>query len=209
MDVGFTCTEPVSVVNAPTPWSISTEVAFVVVHCRVALCPANNDSGNAVIVTVGLAEVTVTVTGRVFVAPFAAVAVRMYVVVCVGTTVAEPEIGNSVPSSSSPTLGEMLTERAPVVFHVKVVNCPLLTEAGLAVNVAASWLVFSLEEAPLVDPQPAGPRVARIRTRRRTNAEELDRRFIGHLLLPVVIRSSRSELVRFLTHQRDNRRQLP
>ena len=42
-----------------------------------------------------------------------------------------------------------------------------------------------MEDELLVDPQPAVPIITRIRTERRRNAEGLDRRFIGHLLLPL------------------------
>jgi hypothetical protein len=55
-------------------------------------------------------------------------------VVCVGTTVREPEVGNSTPSSSSLIFGVILTVVAFAVFQVKVVYCPLMSEVGPAEN---------------------------------------------------------------------------
>jgi hypothetical protein len=55
-------------------------------------------------------------------------------VVRVGTTVRDPEVGSSTPSSSSLMFGVILTDVAFVVFQVKVVYCPLVSEVGPAEN---------------------------------------------------------------------------
>ena len=85
---------------------------------------------------VGFAAVTVTVTDIDFLTPLAVVAVITYVVVCVGTNVREPDIGNCEPSSSSPSVGAILTDTASVVVHVNVVNWPAATDIGFAAKVA-------------------------------------------------------------------------
>ncbi len=94
---GTTVLEPLEAgVTAPTPWSIDTIVAFVVVHERTVDCVALvSEYGIAVNVQVGGGGggggvVTVTVSEHVTVPP-GPVAVPVYVVVYVGATVLIPE----------------------------------------------------------------------------------------------------------------------
>ena len=61
VDVGLTPTEP-DKAWLPTPWSIETVVAFVVVQVRVEVWPRLMVVGDAENVAVGAAAPTVTVT---------------------------------------------------------------------------------------------------------------------------------------------------
>jgi hypothetical protein len=74
------------------------------------------------------AAVTVTVTEAV-VLPVAPVAVRVYVVVCVGETDTEP-----VRGSTAPTFGEIEAAVAFETLQARVELWPAVMEAGAAVN---------------------------------------------------------------------------
>ena len=84
--VGLTGTDP-DVGFDPTPLSIETDVAFVVVHVSVDDCPAPIVVGDALNVAVGAGCPTVIVTCAVRGVPSAVpVALQVYVVVTVGET---------------------------------------------------------------------------------------------------------------------------
>jgi len=124
--VGETAAVPESataVTSSPkTAGVMATDVAFVLAHVRFAVCPAATTPGETVKVIVGAepAGTTVTVIEFVAVLPFASVAVAMYVVVCEGATVADPERG-SVPDATD---GEMENDAPFVTCHVIVVLWP-------------------------------------------------------------------------------------
>ena len=101
---------------------IATDVAFVLVHVRFAVCPAATTPGETLKDIVGAepAGTTVTVIEFVAVLPFASVAVPTYVVVCDGDTLAEPVSGR-VPEA---TAGEIENDAALVTFQLSVVLCP-------------------------------------------------------------------------------------
>jgi hypothetical protein len=98
---------------------IDTEVEFVLAQVSVVLCPAATTLGETLSVIVGAepAGTTFTVIEEVAALPFASVAVAMYVVVCAGETVADPDIG-SVPAATG---GEIEKVAPLVTFHVIVV----------------------------------------------------------------------------------------
>ena len=92
MEVGETETEPPATgVTAPTPWSMEADVEFVVVHVSVEEEPETIEVGEATRVQDGAfgTSVIVTVATQVTVPP-APVAVKVYVVVELGETEAEP-----------------------------------------------------------------------------------------------------------------------
>ena len=77
------------------PWSIDTDVAFVVVHASIEQAPARIVPGVAVNVKITGAstDATMTVVSAVSVMPLLALAVSVYVVVEGGVTVAVPVAG--------------------------------------------------------------------------------------------------------------------
>lgn len=102
-------------------------------HVKTELLPADTAVGWAVSWTVGTTWFTVTIVLDVAV-PVLPVAVIVYVVVCVGVTAAWPFSGRVLVSSSGSD-GEIATDVAFVLDHVKVANCPAEMVAGEA------WIV--------------------------------------------------------------------
>jgi len=100
-------------------------------HVRVTLCPDVMVVGDAVRLNVN-GTVTVTVCGPAF--PPGPVAVSEKVVVVATGAVTEPEVGKVPDSSLDETDGEIETEVALDVAHVRVTVCPALTDVGLAVK---------------------------------------------------------------------------
>ncbi len=92
---GVTVAELAGANPVPTPLSISTVVAFVVVQERVEEAPGAIDVGNALKVIVGAGDCAITVTLSVTVPPSPA-AVATKVVVVFTTTVAVPDNPNEV-----------------------------------------------------------------------------------------------------------------
>jgi hypothetical protein len=87
--VGLTVVDP-EAETIPTPWSIETVLAFVVVHVKVEEFPAVMVAGEAESVAVGADICTVTVAIEVT-EPLLPVAVRVYCVVAEGVTVVDPD----------------------------------------------------------------------------------------------------------------------
>jgi bacteriorhodopsin len=123
---GTIAVEPESatdVTSSPrTDGVIVTEVEFALSQVSVVLWPAATMLGETLKDIVGAepAGTTVTVIEFVAVLPFASVAVAMYVVVCVGETVADPDMS----SAPEVTGGEMENDAPLVTFQVMVVFCP-------------------------------------------------------------------------------------
>lgn len=100
---------------------------------KTELLPADTVAGCAVNWMTGPVWFTVTVVLAVAV-PLLPLAVMVYVVVCVGVTVAWP-LSGSVDVSSWGSEGEIVTEVAFVLVHMRVANCPPAMVAGEA------WIV--------------------------------------------------------------------
>src|SRR5689334_8122393 len=105
-----------------------TDAAFAVAHVSVEVPPAAICAGDAEKLTCGAAgALTVTVAVAVFVPP-APLAVRVYVVVAAGITIAEPL------SACAPTPLSIETLVAFVVVQVSVDDSPAVIDVGLALN---------------------------------------------------------------------------
>lgn len=100
---------------------------------KTELLPADTVAGCDVNWMVGPTWFTVTIVLAVAV-PLLPLAVMVYVVVCVGVTVACPLSGR-VDVSSWGSEGEIVTEVALVLDHMSVANCPAEMVAGVA------WIV--------------------------------------------------------------------
>jgi hypothetical protein len=177
VEAGDTVTVPVGTATLPMPLSMLTEVALVAVQLKVDFRPAMIEVGVAEKVSVGAAWVTVTVAEAVALPP-GPVAVAVNVVVAVGTTALLPESASGCWSSCG-SVGEIVTEVAPVLVHCKVLSWPAVTVGGIAVKVMVGAApgapgvgdgLGPAEEAAL--PPHAVKRLTRtIATRGRTNLE--------------------------------------
>jgi hypothetical protein len=117
-------------VTVPMPWSIETTgFAPETIHCRFVDCPElmvpllaikpfiTGDPGwPTVSIAVAVAE------------PALLVAVRVYVVVEVGETV------GVLFKEGEPTPLSMEIEVAPLIFHCRVADCPVVIVLGFAVK---------------------------------------------------------------------------
>ena len=114
-----------------------TVVAFLLDQLSVELPPEAMVVGAAVMVMVGGTWFTVTMAVAVAVAPFAPLAVRVYVVVCAGVTALWPFTGGEFASPVG-SAGENVTDVAFVVVHVSVLNWPAVMVVGEAARVAVT-----------------------------------------------------------------------
>jgi hypothetical protein len=125
-----------------------TEVAFVTAHDNVAAWPMPTNVGDAVKLMLG-PLLTVTVAWLVNVPP-GPVAVSVYVVVCSGWTMVDPESG------CEPTPLSIVTVVAFVVFQISVEFWPAETVLGVAENeiVGAGCVTVTVAVLVIVPPEP-------------------------------------------------------